>query len=147
MITKITLLKLIHEIVKVVEEILRNGCKTTSLQLNASLKDIKSRIASIIEPLIEQTIQLNQITIDSENAIVIKFIIFYRQCERFIYDLLNTLRDSQTQIDRYIQCFRNQLNEIHEIVKFRTVVPIKNIFVSISKLCRIIIKTIQSWNI
>lgn len=114
-----------------VEELLRNGHKTTKSQLNGSLKDIENQISKLLESIVvnEATpIQLNQFPINDENNIIIKLIIFHRQCERFIYDLLNTL--TECNIDRYLKRFRNQLNEIHEIVKFRTAIPISNIFVS-----------------
>lgn len=114
-----------------VEELLRNGHKTTKLQLNGSLKEIENQISKLIESIVVNgatPIQFNQFPINAENNIIIKLIIFHRQCECFIYDLLNTL--TECNIDRYLKRFRNQLNEIHEIVKFRTAIPISNIFVS-----------------
>lgn len=66
-----------------------------------------------------------------ENNNVNKSITLNRQCERFLHDLLNTLTDHHIHIERYLKHFRNQLNKIHEIVKFRTAIPITSIFVSI----------------
>lgn len=66
-----------------------------------------------------------------ENNNVIKLITLNRQCERFLFDLLNTLVDHQIHIERCLKNFRSQLNKIHEIVKFRIAIPITSIFVSI----------------
>lgn len=65
-----------------------------------------------------------------ENNNAIKSITLYRQCERFLHDLLITLTEHQIHIDRCLKGFRSQLNKIHETVKFRTAIPITSIFVS-----------------
>lgn len=112
------------------EQTVRNGYKTTKLQLTASLNEITSRIKVLIEPfsawpshgILPESIKYNN---------MIKLITLNRQCEHFLYDLSNTLSDLQIYIDRCLKNFRCQLNKIHEIVKFRTAIPITSIFVSI----------------
>lgn len=112
-----------------VEQTVRNGYKTTKLQLSASLNEITNRIKALIEPLATwlEPDMLPQL-LEHNNAI--ESIRLNRQCERFLYDLLNTLSDHQMHIDRCLKSFRCQLNKIHEIVKFRTAIPITSIFVS-----------------
>lgn len=122
-----------------VELTVRNGYKTTKMQLIASLKEITDRIELLMAPLGTQVSSLDMIPSLMENNNLIKTIILHRQCERFLYDLLSTLVDQQMHIDRCLKNFRNQLNRIHEIVKFRTALPITSIFVSLS--------TLQGWNL
>lgn len=99
------------------------------MQLTASLKEIMSRIESLMAPLTKlPSFDMFPEFIENEN--VIKSITLNRQCEHFLQDLLNLLSDHQMYIDRYLKNFRNQLNKIHEIVKFRTAIPITSIFVS-----------------
>lgn len=112
-----------------VEQTVRNGYKTTKLQLNASLNEITNRIKALIEPL-STWLALDMLPQLLEHNNAIESIILNRQCERFLHDLLNTLSDHQMHIDRCLKSFRCQLNKIHEIVKFRTAIPITSIFVS-----------------
>lgn len=113
-----------------VEKTIRNGYKTTQLQLSASLQEISSRIQSLMGPLGKLVApDIHCWLIENNNAI--KSITLYRQCERFLHDLLITLTDHQIYIDRCLKGFRSQLNKIHETVKFRTAIPITSIFVSI----------------
>lgn len=113
-----------------VEKTVRNGYKTTKLQLCASLKEITDRIELLMAPLGKRP-SFDIIPSSIKNNNIIKSITLNRQCERFLYDLLNTLTDHQMHIDRCLKNFRSQLNRIHEIVKFRTAIPITSIFVSI----------------
>lgn len=113
-----------------VEKTVRNGYKTTKLQLSASLKEITDQIELLMVPLGKRP-TFDILPSSIENNYIIKSITLNRQCERFLYDLLNTLTDHQMHIDRCLKNFRSQLNRIHEIVKFRTAIPITSIFVSI----------------
>lgn len=116
-----------------VEKTVRNGYKTTKSQLTASLNEITSQITAMVEPIAKQlSHEMLPQLIESNNAI--KAITLYRQCERFLHDLLNTLSDQQIHIDRCLKNFRSQLHKIHEIVKFRTAIPITSIFVSMNTL-------------
>lgn len=112
-----------------VENTVRNGYKATKSQLNASLKQIASCIERLVGALGKQSIDRIPSLIEKNN--VIKAITLNRQCERFLYDLLNSLAEQQVHIDRHLKTYRSQLNKIHEIVKFRTAIPISSIFVSI----------------
>lgn len=115
-----------------VEETVQKGYETTQIQLNLSIDDIKSRIESIVAP---ENISSNELSTQlwlkkNKNKRFIEWIILNRQCERFLYDLLNILLDNKTRADEYSKTFRCKLNQIHDIVKFRTSVSITNIFVS-----------------
>lgn len=112
-----------------VEKTVRNGYKTTKLQLNISLKECTDRIEKLVQPF-EKLLMLNAPTELLESHDISKALTLIRQCERFLHDLLNTLANHQMYIERYLKNFRIQLNKIHEIVKFRTAIPINNIFVS-----------------
>lgn len=114
-----------------VEKTVRHGYKTTKLHLSASVTEILNRIESLMAPLGKLTI-FDMLPNPYENNNIIETIILYRQCERFLHDLLNTLVAHQLHIDRCLKSFRSQLNKIHEIVIFRTAIPITSIFVSIS---------------
>lgn len=117
-----------------VERTVRNGYKTTKSQLNASLNEMKSQIRTILEPMEKlPTHEMVRRLIVNKNAV--KSITLNRQCERFLYDLLSTLSDQQLHIERCLKNFRSQLNKIHEIVKFRTAIPITSIFVSMNHIC------------
>ncbi|XP_031633398.1 cilia- and flagella-associated protein 206 [Contarinia nasturtii] len=110
-----------------IEKTVRNGYKTTKLQLNTSLKEISSRIETLMATL-GKLPSFDMLPSLIENNNVIKSITLNRQCERFLYDLLNILDDHHIHIDRLLKNFRSQLNKIHEIVKFRTAIPITSIF-------------------
>lgn len=116
-----------------VEKTVCNGYKTTKSQLAASLKEITKRIESLMAspPLASQPPSFDSLPNLIENNNVIMSITLNRQCERFLFDLLNILADHQQHIERCLKNFRSQLNKIHEIVKFRTAIPITSIFVSI----------------
>lgn len=126
-----------------VEDVIRNGYKTTKAQLNISINKIKNRIDVTTKPLLKHIdnivahlsssswSQQQRFSFNLIDSNIVKLITLYRQCERFIYDVLSTFMDNYVQIDRFLKKFRNQLNEIHEIVKFRTAIPITNVFVSI----------------
>lgn len=118
----------------IVEKTVRNGYKTTKLQLNQSLNEITSRIELLMNPL-AKVLSAETFPGLIENNNVIKSITLNRQCERFLYDLLNTLTEHQTHIERCLKNYRSQLNRIHETVKFRTAIPISSIFVSIWIIC------------
>lgn len=94
-----------------------------------SLKEITDRIDALTKPF-SKLLSLNVSTerIGSNN--IAKAITLNRQCERFLYDLMRILLDHQMYIERCLKNFRSQLNKIHEIVKFRTAIPITSIFVS-----------------
>lgn len=112
-----------------VEKIVRNGYKTTKQQLTVSIKEIIDRTETLVKPL-EKLLTLNMYAQLIESININKAITLNRQCERFLRDLLNTLADHQIYIESYLKNFRIQLNKIHEIVKFRTAIPITSIFVS-----------------
>lgn len=112
-----------------VETTVRNGFKTTKLQLSISLKEVNDRIDALVEPF-AKLLKLNESSQQIECDKIIKAITLNRQCERYLRDLANTLADHQTYIESYLKNFRIQLNKIHEIVKFRTAIPITSIFVS-----------------
>lgn len=117
-----------------VEKTVRNGFKTTKLQLSTSLKEITGRIESLMRPMANIS-SAETLASLIENNNVIKSITLNRQCERFLYDLLNILTEHQIYIERYLKNYRSQLNKIHETVKFRTAIPITSIFVSICFIC------------
>lgn len=112
-----------------VEKTVRNGYKTTKLQLGISLKEVNDRIDILSKPF-SKLLKLNESPHLIESNKIIKAITLNRQCERYLRDLVNTLADHQVYIENYLKNFRIQLNKIHEIVKFRTAIPITSIFVS-----------------
>lgn len=98
--------------------------------MNISLKEITDRINTLTKPFAQLLKSRPSPVQLMENGNIIKSIALNRQCERFLHDLLNALADQQVYVERYLKNFRNQLNKIHEIVKFRTAIPISSIFVS-----------------
>lgn len=93
------------------------------------MKEVNDRIDALVEPF-AKLLKLNESSQQIECDKIIKAITLNRQCERYLRDLANTLADHQTYIESYLKNFRIQLNKIHEIVKFRTAIPITSIFVS-----------------
>lgn len=79
----------------------------------------------------KQATSLDMLPSQIENNNLIKKITLHWQCDRFLYDLLSTLVEHPIHKDRCLNNFRNQLNRVHEIVKFRTAIPITSIFVSL----------------
>ncbi|XP_055325490.1 cilia- and flagella-associated protein 206 [Sitodiplosis mosellana] len=118
------------------EKTVRSGYKTTKLQLCTSLKEITDRTELLMAPL-GKLASFDMLSSLIENNNIIKSITLNRQCERFLYDLLNTLADHQKHIDRCLKNFRSQLNRIHEIVKFRTAIPITSIFPKFIELAKL----------
>lgn len=115
-----------------VEEVVRAGLNATKTQLTISLTKIKKHIGLLIKLLMkcDQSESAGYFPCNTKREYTTRVLILYRQCERFIIDLLNTVIDSHKIVERFLRSFRHCLNDIHEIVKFRTAVPIENIFVS-----------------
>lgn len=107
------------------------------MQLNLSIENIESHIESIMssEKISSNELSTQLLEDKFKNKRFIEWIILNRQCERFLFDLLNILLDNKTRADKYLKTFCCTLNQIHDIVKFRTSVPITNIFVSTEYAC------------
>lgn len=115
-----------------VEEILHSGYKATKTQLNISLDQIQQPICELTK-IQEKFVSLgaNGTFVATEVECLKDILIMYRQCERFLMDLLTSTSEEKNNIDRLLKSFRNQLDCIHDILKCRIAVPMSNIFVSI----------------
>lgn len=104
--------------------------------MTTSIDEVKSRIEALVIRFEWDSsfwTPNNRLLLNKfENNEFIKSITLYRQCERFVYDLLSTLIELQLHAERNLKGFRNKMMNIHETVKLRIAVPITSIFVSIS---------------
>lgn len=116
-----------------VETELQNGCRKTRnhlVTLQKRLTTVANRLTCNFQVDFPIDSTFGPIESDSDIQQKIKLIIFVRQCERIVIDLMDELSDVQQSIGILLKQFRTCLNRIHAIVKFRIAVLIEHIFVS-----------------
>lgn len=60
---------------------------------------------------------------------LVKISILYHQHEIYMTSLTKSLAEAKSVIDSNLKAFRDKLQHIHELVKFRTAIPTDKIFV------------------
>lgn len=60
---------------------------------------------------------------------LVKITILFRQHEIYVTNLTKSLAEVKSVIDSNLKAFRDKLQQIHELVKFRTAIPTDKIFV------------------
>lgn len=114
---------------------------TTKTQLNISKDEIHQRINLIATALNLYTTATNDhIRISISSAEHTEYyedlkdvLIMHRQHAYYVNGLINFLAKTKVEIDQCLKLFKEKINSIHEVVKFRTAIPTEKIFVGLLK--------------
>lgn len=117
---------------------IQSGYTTTRSQLNISVNEIRSRL-DLLSTVLSNCITVtdNEIKLDKQFHLMdpvifsklVKITILFRQHEIYVLSLIKSLVDAKSVIDSSLKTFQDKLQNIHELVKFRTAIPADNIFV------------------
>lgn len=110
---------------------------TTKTQLNIAQDEIHHRINLIATALNLYTTATNDhIRISISSADHTEYyedlkdvLIMHRQHAFYVNGLINSLAKTKVDIDQCLKLFKEKINSIHEVVKFRTAIPTEKIFV------------------
>lgn len=112
---------------------------TTKDQLNITVDEVNQRInltTSALLPFIStDEIGLMTFTLTDPQQLddferLKNVLIMHRQHASFLILLLKSMSKTKADIDHCLKGFKEQIESIHEIVKFRTTIPTEKIFVS-----------------
>lgn len=121
------------------EPFVLSGYTTTKTQLNVAQDEIHHRINLIATALNLYTTATNDhIRISISSAEHTEYyddlkdvLIMHRQHAFYVNGLINSLGKAKTNIDQCLKLFKEKINSIHEVVKFRTAIPTEKIFVGL----------------